>query len=118
MNICRIKEKLINILKMNLKSYRTNRNITVDEAKQIFATTPNATLIDVRSNQEYQEYHIDGAICIPYYEIARRIDKEEPNKNALIILYCQSGTRSKKALEILLKKGYQNVYHIKEGLDG
>ncbi len=82
------------------------------------STTKNLILIDVRSQQEYKEYHIDGAICIPHFEIQNRIEKEVPNKNALIIIYCQSGIRSKSAIQILSKKGYQNVYHIKNGLDG
>lgn len=99
-------------------NYRTNKSITLKEAMQIMATTKKLTLIDVRSQQEYKDYHIDGAICIPHYEIQNRIEKEVPNKNELIIIYCQSGIRSKSALQILLKKGYQNVYHIKNGLDG
>lgn len=98
--------------------YRTNKNINLEEAKQIISATPNSVLIDVRSIQEYREYHIDGAICIPYFEIQNRIEKEITNKNTLIIVYCQSGMRSKKAMEILEKKGYQNVYNIKNGLDG
>lgn len=98
--------------------YRTNKNINLEEATQIISATPNSVLIDVRSIQEYREYHIDGAICIPYFEIQNRIEKEITNKNTLIIVYCQSGMRSKKAMEILEKKGYQNVYNIKNGLDG
>ena len=100
------------------RNYRTNKSITLKEAMQIMSTTKNLILIDVRSQQEYKEYHIDGAICIPHFEIQNRIEKEVPNKNALIIIYCQSGIRSKSAIQILSKKGYQNVYHIKNGLDG
>ena len=111
----KLKEKLLSKLK---KTYRTNNNISIEEANQIIANTSNAVLIDVRSNQEYKEYHIDGAICMPHYEIQNKIEQVIQDKNTLIILYCQSGIRSKKAMEILLKKGYQNVYHIKNGLDG
>ena len=39
-------------------------------------------------------------------------------KDAIIIVYCQSGIRSKKAIEILNKNGYKNLYHLKNGLDG
>lgn len=115
MNMDKLKEKLLFKLK---KTYRTNKSISIEEANQIISNNTNSVLIDVRSNQEYNEYHIDGAICIPHYEIQNRIEKEIENKNTLIILYCQSGIRSKKAMEILLKKGYQNVYNIKNGLDG
>lgn len=114
----KLKEKIVSSLKRTVKMYRTNKNINLEEATQIISATPNSVLIDVRSIQEYREYHIDGAICIPYFEIQNRIEKEITNKNTLIIVYCQSGMRSKKAMEILEKKGYQNVYNIKNGLDG
>lgn len=118
MNVDKLKGKILTSLRRTVKTYRFNKNITIQEAIQILSTTQNAILIDVRSVQEYREYHIDGAICIPHFEIQNRIEKEVTNKNAIIILYCQSGIRSKKAMEILEKKGYQNVYHIKNGLDG
>ncbi len=118
MNIKNIREKIICNLRRSIKNYRTNKNITLQEAKQIVSNSSNAILIDVRSKQEYDEYHIDGAICIPHYEIQSRIKKEIPNKNALIILYCQSGMRSERAMKILLMLGYENVYHVKNGLDG
>lgn len=104
--------------KMKIKKYRTSRDITISEAKQIMATNKNVILLDVRSIQEYKEYHIDGAICIPSYEIASEIEKNVPNKYAIIIVYCQTGVRSKKAVQIMARKGYQNIYHIKNGLDG
>lgn len=118
MNINKIKEKLVTSLKRTVKTYRTNKNVTMEEATQIISTTENSILIDVRSLQEYKEYHIDGAICIPHFEIQNRIEKEVTDKTAIIIIYCQSGIRSKKAVEILERKGYQNVYNIKDGLDG
>ena len=118
MNINKLKEKLLFVSKKAVKNNRTNKNITIEEANQIIANTQNAILIDVRSNQEYKEYHLDGAICIPHYEIQNKIEQQIPNKTTLIILYCQSGLRSKKAVDILQNKGYQNVYHIKNGLNG
>lgn len=104
--------------KINNKNYRTSREITILEAKQIMSANREAVLLDVRSVQEYKEYHIDGAICIPHYEIASKIEKNIQNKNTIIIVYCQSGLRSKKAIQIMVKKGYKNIYHVKNGLDG
>ena len=117
MNINKLKEKLLFNIKKVVKNYRTNNSISIEEANQIIANNENTVLIDVRSNQEYKEYHLDGAICIPNYEIQNKIEEEVENKDTIIILYCQSGMRSKKAMEILLEKGYQNVYNIKNGLD-
>lgn len=106
---------ITNILNKIRTRYRFNNNIGIEELNTIGR---NAIIIDVRSNQEYREHHINGAICIPSFEISQRIEREIPDKNALIVLYCQSGIRSRKALNILLKKGYTNVYHIRNGLDG
>lgn len=52
-------------------------------------------VIDVRSPQEFAEGHIPGAICIPEYNIQREIRNKVPNINSLIIVYCDSGVRSK-----------------------
>ena len=74
------------------------------------------TIIDVRSKQEYDEGHIDGAILIPEYEIKERIEEIVKNKEEKILVYCSSGTRSKIAQEELIKKGYKNVYNLKPGV--
>ena len=56
-----------------------------------------ATIVDVRSPQEYREGHIDGAINLPEYNIRRNVQNILPDKNQLIILYCSVGERSKMA---------------------
>ncbi len=71
-----------------------------------------AILIDVRSEQEFSEEHIKGAISIPYYELPRRAKQELIDKNKKIILYCNTGVRSKKAENILRKMSYKNVSSI------
>ena len=73
-------------------------------------------LLDVRTKQEFMEGHLDGALLIPYYEISRKIENIVPNKDEMIIVYCQNGGRSKKASETLKKLGYTNVFNLKEGI--
>ena len=75
-----------------------------------------AIIIDVRSPQEYREGHIDGAICIPDYQIKKEINKYVKNKEENIILYCSTGHRSQKAQKILENMGYTNVYNVYEGI--
>ena len=74
-------------------------------------------LIDVRSNQEYEEGHLVGAINISMYTIEKEILNYVKNKNDLIILYCSSGGRSREAKKTLENLGYQNVYNLKGGID-
>ena len=72
-----------------------------------------AVIIDVRSKEEYEDYHLEGAINIPYTEIATKI-KEYSNitKDTKIVVYCKSGVRSGKAFETLKSEGYLKVYDL------
>ena len=87
----------------------TYDQITPQEAKTIMDTETDYIIIDARTDEEFAEGHIEGAIMIPEYEIADRAEKELPNKDALILVYCRSGRRSKIASEELVKLGYTNV---------
>ena len=79
------------------------------EAKALMDSESGYIIIDARTQEEYDEGHIPGAILIPEYEIAARAENELPDKNQLILVYCRSGRRSKIAAEELVKLGYTNV---------
>ena len=85
------------------------QQITAEEAKKIMDTKTDYVIIDARTEEEFAEGHIKNAILIPEYEIAKRAEKELPNKEQLILVYCRSGRRSKIASEELVKLGYTNV---------
>lgn len=73
-------------------------------------------LIDVREPHEYKMGYIFGAKNIPLSELQERL-KEIPMDNP-ILLYCQSGMRSKTAARLLLKNGYSNLSHLQSGVRG
>ena len=83
--------------------------ITPQEAKEIMDTEKDYVIIDARTEEEFAEGHIENAVLIPEYEIKVRAEKELPDKDALILVYCRSGRRSKIASEELVKLGYTNV---------
>ena len=83
--------------------------ITPEQAKSIMDTESDYIIIDARTDEEFAEGHIKGAILIPEYEIADRAEKELKDKDALILVYCRSGRRSNIASEELVKLGYTNV---------
>ena len=87
----------------------TYQQITAQEAKTIMDTEKDYIIIDARTEEEFAAGHIANAILIPEYEIAERAEAELPNKDALILVYCRSGRRSKIASEELVKLGYTNV---------
>ena len=87
----------------------TYDQISGAEAKALMDSESGYIIIDARTQEEYDDGHIHGAILIPEYEIADRAEKELPDKNQLILVYCRSGRRSKIAAEELVKLGYTNV---------
>ncbi len=81
--------------------------IPFEQAKDMIENK-KVTLIDVRTQGEYDLMHITNAINIPVDEIEKRIFMYE--QNAPIMIYCSSGARSKTALQILNNLGYTNIY--------
>ena len=87
----------------------TYEQISQDEAKRIMDTEDEFVIIDARTEEEFCEGHIEGAILIPEYEIAERAERVIPGKDTLILVYCRSGRRSKIASDALVQLGYTNV---------
>ena len=87
----------------------TYKQITAEQAKTIMDTERDYVIIDARTEEEFAEGHIENAILIPEYEIKDRAEKELPDKEQLILVYCRSGRRSKIASEELVTLGYTNV---------
>ena len=83
--------------------------ISQSEAKQLMDTEEDYIILDVRTEEEFVEGHIDGAILIPDYEIAEKAESVLKDKDKLILVYCRSGRRSKLAAEELANLGYSNV---------
>lgn len=84
-------------------------SITAKEAKEIMDTEDGYVILDVRTQEEYDEGHVPGAVLIPNTEIETRAEEELPDKEQLILVYCRSGRRSKLAAQILADLGYTNV---------
>ncbi len=86
--------------------------IKPEEAKARLDKGENIILLDVRTEEEYNENRIPNSILIP----VEGIDKEAPakltDKNATIYVYCRSGRRSAIAVEVLTLMGYANVYDL------
>ena len=85
------------------------KQISQAEAKSLMETEKNYIILDVRTQSEFDEGHIEGAILIPDYEITEKAEALLTDKSQLILVYCRSGRRSKLAAEALSKLGYSNV---------
>jgi len=86
------------------------QKITAVKAKEMMDSGEPYILLDVRTESEYAQMRIDGALLIPAAEIRVRAADELPDKSALILVYCRSGGRSAAATRELVGMGYTNVY--------
>ena len=84
-------------------------NITAQEAKRIMDSEEGYLILDVRTQEEYDQGHIPGAILIPDTEVEAKAEEILTDKDQLLLVYCRSGRRSKLASEILVELGYTNI---------
>jgi rhodanese-related sulfurtransferase len=84
-------------------------NITAQEAKELMDTQEGYIILDTRTQEEYDQGHIPGAILIPYDEVLEKAEGILTDKDQLILVYCRSGRRSKIAADDLVKLGYTNI---------
>ena len=84
-------------------------NITAEQAKNIMDSREDYIILDVRTQDEFDESRIPGAVLIPHDAILEKAEGVLTDKNQLILVYCRSGRRSKLAAEDLVKLGYTNI---------
>ena len=91
------------------------REVTVDETKQRMKANPDAKLIDVREDNEWEASHAAGAEHLGKGIIERDIEATVPDKATELILYCGGGFRSALAADVLQTMGYTNVFSMAGG---
>ena len=84
--------------------------INAEQAKEMIDSPTELIILDVRTKEEYEEGHIEGAILIPDTEIATKAEELLTDKNATLLVYCRSGRRSAHASQSLNELGYTSVY--------
>lgn len=100
---------LIGVLFMSACTNESSyHKISAEEAKEMM-DTQEVIIVDVRTQAEYNEGHIENAILIPNETISEA-PAELADKDAVILVYCRSGSRSKQASDKLVALGYTNIY--------
>ena len=84
---------------------------SMDEGVAEYRNTVGAVLLDVRTSEEYESGHVMGSTNIPLGEIDR-VKKEIPDRNTPLFVYCRSGARSGRAVDLLKRTGYRNAKNI------
>ena len=75
-----------------------------------------SSVIDVRLATEFEVGHIKGAKNIPLVDLSKRISELGKQKNNPILVVCENGTRSSKAVAMLVKAGFANAASLDGGL--
>ena len=97
------------IVVSDIKENKMYEMISAQEAKEIMDSGVDHIILDVREQDEYDAGHIPDAILLPYTQIEQKVEDVILDKNALVLVYCRSGRRSKIASETLSALGYTNV---------
>ena len=90
--------------------------LSVKDTKTLIDKTPNLYILDVRSPDEYKQVRMKNSVLIPVNDLEKRV--AEVPKNRPILVICAVGARSKTASDLLVSKGYKEVYHLNDGLVG
>ena len=98
-------------MKPNNAAPKRRVDLSPEEAKARMEANPDLILLDVRTQEEYDDGHIPGAVCLP----SDMIEEGMPfsfDKDAEILLYCHSDKRSAEDASRLRAMGYTNVSDI------
>jgi rhodanese-related sulfurtransferase len=87
--------------------------VSVDEAYEIYER--GGYLLDVRTQEEWDEYHIPDTKLIPLDELKNRVDEVPRDQDVVVV--CRSGNRSQEGRDILLQAGFTEVTHMNGGVN-
>ena len=93
-------------------SKATVQDITPEEAKERLDSDETIILVDVRTKEEFDSGHIEGAVLLPVDQIQQSAVEVLTDKDAIYFVYCRSGSRSGVATAMMVDLGYQNVFDL------
>ncbi len=95
-------------------------DITTDQAFTLIQENqdnPDFFIIDVRTQAEFEQGHIENAINIDYYSDTFQDELNNLDKDKTYLVYCKVGGRSKDALAIMKELGFMEAYNMQGGID-
>lgn len=99
---------------MLYKQFGSVKGLRSLSAEQFQSEAKGNKVIDVREVHEFNRGHIKGANNIPLSQLQQRMS--EISKDRPVLVYCQSGMRSKQAAKMLIRQGYSNVAELRGGI--
>lgn len=91
-------------------------NVTTSQFNQIMHEHPEMMVLDIRTPQEFNAQHIEGAVNINFYDTTFVSHIEQLDKTKPILLHCRSGNRSSQSLAVFTKLEFHKIYHLNKGI--
>ncbi len=104
--------KLVNQARPDVKE------LSIEEARDRLGKNPQAVLLDVREDNEWEKGHATQAVHLGKGILERDLESKFPDPNREIIMYCGGGYRSVLTAAAAQKLGYRNVFSLKGGYKG
>ncbi len=92
------------------------KQISASELQARIALNQNVVMLDVREQDEREEYAVDNSLFIPLRELPERVGELEQFRDQELIVYCRSGNRSGQACMFLELSGFTNVVNLTGGM--
>ena len=91
-------------------------NVTGSEFEKLVTENKDAVILDLRDAKDFEKSSVENAVNIPMDEFESKAKKKLKNKDKEILLYCNTGTRTSEASQILEKDGYTNIINSIDGV--
>jgi rhodanese-related sulfurtransferase len=93
-------------------TFSSPNKVSSEKAKRLVSEGKIDVVLDVRTRMEYDLGHYPEAVHLPTASLNEEIERAIPDKETSILIYCNTGQRSRWATDVLKKKGYKNVVYI------
>ena len=93
------------------------KDLDAQAFKELISQSPNAVIVDVRTDGEVAQGVIENAIQIDFNQPNFELNLDKLDKNKPTFVYCASGGRSGSASKILVEKGFKQVYNLSGGIN-
>ena len=100
----------------NTISQSKSDSISVISPTEFKEKSVHHTIIDVRTPQEFNEGHIDGAVNINFFDKTFLDQMAKYGKKEPLFIYCKSGNRSGQAAKKIADLGYKQIYDLEGGI--
>lgn len=92
-------------------SCRRASALTYAEAHRLLEQEPHALLVDVRTTEQFKEYHLSGAVNFPMAQLIRNIGILHTERQQTVLFYCEQGFQSQIAANCAEEAGWERAFY-------